>query len=92
MMSQSAWKRASQVFSYEHFGNSYLQLIKKCQERRNIGAVQPRSGQIDVSLLGDLPRLPIIAVRPIRKILRMIGLWPAPKKESMLFDPGESQE
>lgn len=45
-----------------------------------------RNGTIDIPLLGDLPYLPLGLVRPIRKLLRMLGLFPTPTIQPLLYD------
>jgi glycosyltransferase involved in cell wall biosynthesis len=86
-LSFSAWETIYKRFSYVKTGASYLELIENCTLRRQRGEMLKRTGFIDKTLLGDLPRLPIFLVRPVRKALRMLGLFPQPVQESLLFDP-----
>ena len=85
-LSSSAWETIYKRFSYVKTGNAYLELIENCTLRRQSGEMPRRNGVIDKTLLGDLPRLPIFLVRPVRKALRMLGLFPQPVQESLLFD------
>lgn len=83
-MSRSAWERALSLFSLTRLTQSYLGLIKRCQEERK-QTHAPRSGALDRSLLGDLPVLPVALVRPVRKLLRLARLMPPPVIEPLLF-------
>lgn len=89
-MSLSAWNTIRNRFSYIHMGEAYLDLFGKCKQRRQRGEGPPRTGNIDTSLLGDLPFLPILLVRPIRKILRILRLFRKPIYESFLNTSGET--
>jgi len=87
-MSKSAWETVKQRFSYVATGSAYLQLVETCRHRREKGEISSRSGELDKVLLGDLPFLPILLVRPVRKMLRILGLYPKPKPTSLLYESG----
>lgn len=59
-------------FSIESMGSAYLNLI--LDEVKNPKTIV-RSNKIEVDILGDLPYLPMILIRPVRKILRLMNLW-----------------
>jgi glycosyltransferase involved in cell wall biosynthesis len=69
-MSGKARKTIEDKYSVEMMSNSYISLFNLC---RNCLTV--RNGQTDYSILGDLPFLPYFMVRPVRKIMRLVGLW-----------------
>jgi glycosyltransferase involved in cell wall biosynthesis len=71
-MSKNAWLKICNKYSNSIMGNAYLQLIHRLMQ---VKRVEARSGQIDLSLLGDLPSIPSIFVRPVRKMLKIIGVW-----------------
>jgi glycosyltransferase involved in cell wall biosynthesis len=71
-MSKNAWGKIRDKYSHSVMGNAYLQLIHRLTQMKRVEA---RSGQIDLSLLGDLPSIPSIFIRPVRKILKTIGAW-----------------
>jgi len=85
-MSKSAWETVKQRFSYAATGSSYLQLVETCRLRRGKGEISTRSGELDKVLLGDLPFLPILLVRPVRKMLRILGLYAKPKPMPLLYN------
>lgn len=87
MLSFSCWKTAHDRFSHRVTGASYLQLAELCREERINLRVPHRTGVIDKSLLGDLPLLPLLLVRPVRKVLRHMGLFPLPHKASPVYFP-----
>jgi glycosyltransferase involved in cell wall biosynthesis len=70
-MSYEAWKIASDTLSDDIMVRKYLEIISYCRNNNEI----KRSNKIDRTLLGDLPYSPNILVRPIRKVLRLLGLW-----------------
>jgi glycosyltransferase involved in cell wall biosynthesis len=84
-LSFSAWETIYKRFSYVKTGASYLELIENCSLQRQRGKIPKRTGVIDKTLLGDFPRLPIFLMRPVRKALRMLGLFPAPVRDPLLF-------
>jgi glycosyltransferase involved in cell wall biosynthesis len=84
-MSKSGWETVAQRFSYETTGIAYLKLQEFCQQLRLGGYKRKRSGLIDKSLLGDFPRIPIFLVRPIRKIMKILGLYIAVNPQPLLF-------
>ncbi|MBM4147385.1 MAG: glycosyltransferase family 4 protein [Nitrospira sp.] len=72
-MSMSAWEGVRNDFSVERMGTAYLQLIDKINcEKKLSSNMSLRSGAIDLSLLGDYPRIPGCIVRPVRKILKVL--------------------
>jgi len=77
-MSKAAWNNARHRSTVEAMCRQYLNLIQELQDTRRQSG-KPRSGKIAIELLGDLPDLPLCLVRPVRKILRTLGLWPASK-------------
>jgi glycosyltransferase involved in cell wall biosynthesis len=84
-MSRAGWETARQRFSYRQMGSAYLELMESCRERRRTGRAHKRSGTLDRALLGDLPGIPHVAIRPVRKGLRILGLFPKPVSEPLLF-------
>jgi glycosyltransferase involved in cell wall biosynthesis len=86
-MSLSAWRTVRNRFSYIHMGEAYLELFQKCKRRWQRGERPPRTQTIDFSLLGDLPFLPILLVRPVRKILRALGLFAKPIEGTLPYTP-----
>jgi glycosyltransferase involved in cell wall biosynthesis len=84
-MSKSAWETVVQKFSYETTGIAYLNLEEFCRQLRLDGHTKKRSGLIDKSLLGDFPKLPIYLVRPIRKFMKILGLYKAANPQPLLF-------
>lgn len=74
-MSRLAWESIKKDFSTERMGNAYLQLIENLTYEKNSSNVSTRSRSIDISLLGDLPRLPFCLIRPVRKILKVMKLY-----------------
>lgn len=70
-MSKNAWEKILNHFSQDSMGSSYLQLITVLQKNPQ----KTRINKINKTLLGDLPYAPHIMVRPIRKILKLFGIW-----------------
>lgn len=91
-LSFSAWETTKNRFSYKKTGEAYLELAEKCIIKRMKGEVPKRTGRIDKTLLGDFPSLPILCMRPVRKMLRMFGLFPKQKAEPLLYFPEEVSE
>ncbi len=83
----SAWETATQRFSSTRSGSAYLKLAQESIQRRIAGRQPSRSGKIDVNLIGDFPQIPIFLVRPLRKLLRTLGLFPMPEPEPTLYVP-----
>lgn len=86
-MSAAAWGTAFTRFSYKTTGDSYLSLVKDCLDRKKKSDGPKRTGKVECALLGDFPALPLVMVRPLRKLLRLIGQYPEPKTESLLYIP-----
>jgi glycosyltransferase involved in cell wall biosynthesis len=84
-LSLAAWQAALDRFSYIQTGAAYIDLAEKCLKLRLKGETGSRSGKIDKAILGDFSHLPIILVRPIRKLLRTLRLFPQPKREQLLL-------
>lgn len=84
-MAEKAWKTAKTRFSHTVTGEAYLSLAQNCRMRRIGGTHRKRTGDIDVSLLGDFPYLPLCLVRPVRKLLRSMGLFKKPSAEPPLY-------
>lgn len=59
-------------FSIDTMGKSYMDLILR---EKSIKRISKRTNSIFLELLGDLPSLPIILIRPVRKTLRILNLW-----------------
>jgi glycosyltransferase involved in cell wall biosynthesis len=59
-------------YSYDSMGQSYHALI---ESEKNKNMRFQRSHKMAIELLGDLPYLPNILVRPVRKVLKICGLW-----------------
>ncbi len=72
-MSFAASQTASSRFSEQVMAKAYLELIGKLGCRRITLGLR-RNRRIDDSVLGDFPLLPVILVRPLRKILRLLHL------------------
>jgi glycosyltransferase involved in cell wall biosynthesis len=70
-MSKKAWEKVFNDFSRDAMASSYIDLINSLQKNHKIR----RTNEIETILLGDLPYSPHILVRPIRKILRLLGVW-----------------
>lgn len=72
-MSLSAQETIRARFSIEFMASAYLRLIYTC--RNEVQKMPPnRTKRIDFSLLGNFSRIPYALVRPLRKVLRSIGL------------------
>lgn len=74
-ISHAAWQEARERFTAELMCRQYSELINDLHGIRQSGETL-RSGHIAMELLGDLPNLPLCMVRPVRKGLRTLGLWP----------------
>lgn len=59
-------------FTLEHMKSAYEELIRIAQVKE---LPTLRDQNIDFQLLGDLPRIPYLMVRPFRKSLKLLGLW-----------------
>lgn len=88
-MSSAAWKTALDRFSSELMGRAYLELATKLLEER-IQCQVRRSGLIDRDLLGDYPQIPCGLVRPVRKLLRILGLYREKSSMPLLYDPASN--
>jgi glycosyltransferase involved in cell wall biosynthesis len=82
-----AWKTIKNEYSYVHTGSAYEELINRLRGDKIKVILPTRSGVVEKSVLGDFPRVPKILVRPVRKMLRLVGLFPPPQKEPLLFNP-----
>ncbi len=69
-MSIKARRTIEDTYSIEHMAESYFNLFDSSELSSSI-----RNNRLDKTLLGDLPYLPHFLVRPVRKTLRMLGLW-----------------
>lgn|GEM_PF-1796275 len=85
-MSFAAWKTAVSRFSYKAMGAAYLSLAEELRNKRIEQNLQ-RSGRLVISLLGDFPYLPVLLVRPVRKIFRMLGFYKDSLPEPFLYNP-----
>lgn len=75
-LSQNCWETAFKKFSSQKMGTKYLQLVKRVVREKKEGLIQ-RSKRIEINLLGDLPKMPMFLVRPIRKMMKILGRWQA---------------
>jgi glycosyltransferase involved in cell wall biosynthesis len=71
-LSRAAWQTATDRFSGQAMSADYLELIAEMQDAKRQTPTR-RTNQIHTELLGDFPNLPLGAVRPWRKIKRLIG-------------------
>ena len=78
--SEAAWRAVKNRFNVEKMGRAYVELIRNARENRTRCRLT-RSGQVDTSLLGDLPNLPEIMVPLVRRGLRTLGLWKDHRRE-----------
>jgi glycosyltransferase involved in cell wall biosynthesis len=69
-MSVEARRTIEDKYSIGNMVESYLNLFNSSELSPCI-----RNNRLDKNLLGDLPYLPYLLVRPVRKTLRMLGLW-----------------
>jgi glycosyltransferase involved in cell wall biosynthesis len=60
-------------FSVDVVMQRYMELVLKHKNKSD--PRKSRSGKIQRELLGDLPGIPVILVRPVRKMLKLLGLW-----------------
>ena len=81
-MSKNAWEVARTRFSCETMGRKYWDLFNIASAKNKNFA---RSQNLDLSLLGDFPYAPVMLVRPIRKLLRMFGLFKERKQHPYLY-------
>lgn len=77
-LSLAAWTTIGDRFSLEAMGKAYQDTISATMARRATGSSGTRSGRIDRSILGDMPSLPAFLVRPVRRVMRLVGFWPHP--------------
>jgi glycosyltransferase involved in cell wall biosynthesis len=85
--SWSAWRTARERFSCDLTGAAYVALAQDLKSSRQLGKCRKRTGTVDRSLLGDFPTLPRLLVRPLRKTMRMAGLYEERSPRPKLFDP-----
>lgn len=71
-ISENAKEVVRQFFTLEKMKEDYLKLLQESKESENLPA---RSGILDKRILGDLPNVPYFMIRPIRKALKIMGLW-----------------
>lgn len=71
-IAESARTTVVEKFSIDIMGKGYMNLIMNEREKHQI---IKRTNNICMVLLDDLPSLPIILIRPVRKILRTMHLW-----------------
>lgn len=69
-MSKKSWEKVLNNYSIEAMGYKYIELIESNMKTRI-----SRDGIIKKEILDDLPSVPHIFVRPIRKVSRLLGLW-----------------
>ncbi len=70
-LSLAAWTKVRNEFSYQETGRKYLALIESCRKKR-LEFHSERTGELDYSLLGGYPSLPRFAVRPVRRLRRLL--------------------
>lgn len=90
MMSHAAWSTACSRFSYMVMGRTYLELARQLQEQRLVSGAK-RSGSLDLQLLTPFPFLPFFMVRPVRKVLRTLGLYKDPNPVPLLYNAQASR-
>jgi glycosyltransferase involved in cell wall biosynthesis len=73
-MADAARSTVSLRFSCEAMGKRYLDLAAELFASKKLNGFR-RSGEIDSSLLGDFPYLPILLIRSLRKVLRVLRLY-----------------
>jgi len=88
--SKEARARAANRFSSDQMVSLYIGEIERCMEERRVSA--NRTGELDFALLGDLPYLPRGFVRPVRKGLKMLGMWKKEPQRPLLVEVESSQE
>ena len=69
-MSKKSWEKIANDFSMEAMGSKYIALMK-----RNRKSQISRDGIIKKEILDDLPSIPHVFVRPLRRVLKLFGLW-----------------
>lgn len=74
-MSIEASATIKEKYSSDAMGKAYLNLIDQIISERKISTAHSRSLSVDSSLLGDLPKIPVFLIRPVRKILKLLGVW-----------------
>lgn len=70
VMSKMAIQKVESEFSLQIMTDNYIKLFQNFEN-----TITLRSNRIEKDLIGDLPYLPYIAIRPFRKTLRILGLW-----------------
>lgn len=70
-MSRQAWETVYDSYNTNQMCMKYLELIKEVTDELPIR----RTNEIDFKMLSDLPNIPYKLVRPIRKIMKILGLW-----------------
>jgi glycosyltransferase involved in cell wall biosynthesis len=67
LLSNNAWKKIFEEYNLQKLGDNYKKLIDSaiCIEKNRV---------VDISLLGDFPKVPYILTRPIRKLYKLLGL------------------
>lgn len=65
-LARAAQKTARKTFSSKRMATDYESLIHSCRDG-GPGRQPPRSGRLDLSLLGDFPGLPGLLHRPLRR-------------------------
>jgi glycosyltransferase involved in cell wall biosynthesis len=85
--SYACWEKAYTHFSCRRMASEYLTLAEQCIAEHSENGFTRSNKTIEMKLLGDLPWLPILFMRPARKILRQFGLYSIAKNQSPVFFP-----
>ena len=71
-ISENAKEVVRKEFTFEKMNDRYIQLV--ADELKFPGQTF-RDGVVDLALLGDLPRVPFVLVKPIRRFMKILRLW-----------------
>lgn len=68
ILSNNAWETINNEFNLKKLGDNYMDLIIKSKNMQ-------KSNTIDITVLGDFPKIPYILVRPLRKIFKILRIY-----------------
>jgi len=71
-ISENAKEVVRNEFTFEKMKDRYTHLV--ADELKFPGQIS-RDGVMDLALLGDLPRAPFVLVKPIRRLMKLLGIW-----------------
>lgn len=71
-ISENAKEVVREEFTFEKMKDRYLKLI---DDELNFHGHITRDGVMDLDLLGDLPRVPFVLIKPFRRLLKLLRLW-----------------